>query len=214
MNRILSNKYYSMSASLFRNYSIKSIAAPSFRNCIVAKAPAQPTQAIVCKPILYQLLTSNAFRQLQCKSYASYAPINIDARNLTKDVIVYKYNNAKFFKLMNIFAIVQFFFWLICSEFTLSTLRDTPIDETDPDISSKSIIYRVNLGENKYKFGIATATFFLGKPLLLFQIVIAQRKVWLSITFHFISRRLWNFSIRVGIYVAKCTIFGVTKRWP
>lgn len=172
MNRILS-----ASATLFRNYTIKSTAAPSFRNFIVSKAPAQPIQTIVCKPILYQLLSSNAFRQLQCKSYASYAPINIDARNLTKDVIVYKYNNPQFFKLMNIFAIVQFFFWLICSEFTLSTLRDTPIDETDPEISNKSIIYRVNLGENKYKYGIATATFFLGRLLQQFKIFIAKRTV-------------------------------------
>lgn len=156
MNRILLSKYYS--TSLFRNNSIKSIAAPSFRNFIVAKTPSQPINTIVCKPIIYQLLSSD----LQRKCFASYAPINIDARNLTKDVIVYKYNSPQFFKLMNIFAIVQFFFWLICSEFTLSTLRDTPIDDTDPNIGTKSLIYRVNLGENKYKYGIATATFVLG----------------------------------------------------
>lgn len=161
MNRILSNKFYVTSASLFRNYSIKSIAAPSFRSFIVAKTPSPPKN-VVCKPILYQLLSSDIFRQFQRK-YASYAPINIDASNLTKDVIVYKYNSPQFFKLMNIFAIVQFFFWLICSEFTLSTLRDTPIDETDPSFNTKSVIYRVNLGENKYKYGIATVSFCLGK---------------------------------------------------
>lgn len=189
MNRILSNKYFLASASLFRNYSIKSMAAPpSFRNAIVTKIPAQPTQAIVFKPHLYQLFTSNAFRQFQRKSYASYAPINIDARNLTKDVIVYKYNNPRFFKVMNIFAIVQFFFWLICSEFTLSTLRDTPINDNDPDISNKSIIYRVNLGENKYKYGIATATFFLGTCLTSFA-MLSQHK---QTIYHLIVFRFWG----------------------
>lgn len=161
MNRILSNKNYVTSATLLRNYSIKSIATPSFRSFTVAKTPCSP-KYVVCKPILYQLLSSDLFRQFQRK-YSSYAPINIDARSLTKDVIVYKYENARFYKLMNIFAIVQFFFWLICSEFTLSTLRDTPIDETDPNFGTKPIYYRVNLGENKYKYGIATASFCLGK---------------------------------------------------
>lgn len=161
MNRIFSIKCYVTPISLFRNYSIKSLAAPSFRSFPVAKSPS-PSKSVVCRPILYQLLSSDIFRQYQRK-YASYAPINIDASNLTKDVIVYKYNNPRFFKLMNIFAIVQFFFWLICSEFTLSTLRDTPIDETDPNFSAQPLIYRVNLGENKYKYGIAAASFLLGK---------------------------------------------------
>lgn len=33
------------------------------------------------------------------------------AQNLAKDVIVFKYDNPRFFKMMNIFAISQFFFW-------------------------------------------------------------------------------------------------------
>lgn len=33
------------------------------------------------------------------------------ASNLAKDVIVFKYENPRFFKMMNFFAISQLFFW-------------------------------------------------------------------------------------------------------
>lgn len=156
MNRILFSKGHVVPATLLRGCgSVKSFA-PSIRNLVT-----NPSTKFVCKPIVYRL-TSDCFKQFQRKN-ASYAPINIDAKTLTKDVIVFKYNNPRYFKIMNIFGIAQFFFWVICSEFTLSNLRNTPVNEGAPNFKDFPLYLQVNLGENKYKYGIATISFLLGK---------------------------------------------------
>lgn len=38
-------------------------------------------------------------------------PIQGPGQSLAKDIIVFKYDNPRFFKMMNFFAISQFFFW-------------------------------------------------------------------------------------------------------
>lgn len=153
MNRLLFNRSV-INTCITRNYSI----GPStlkLRNII--KEPSN----IVLKPIVYGF--SVHYIKPFYRKRASYAPINIDPSSLTKDVIVFKYNNPKYFRIMNFFGLVQFFFWLICSEFTLSTLRDTPIDHNDPDKHNAPFYLRINLGENKYKNGLAISCFLLGK---------------------------------------------------
>lgn len=211
MNRLLFNKCFVTPAPLIRNYSIKSLAAPSFRSVVVPKT-TPPLKNLIIKPIVCKLISSNGLHHPFQRSYASYAPINIDVSNLTKDVIVYKYNSPRFYKLMNVFAIVQFFFWLICSEFTLSTLRDAPVDESGPNFDEQPFYYRINLGENKYKYGIATACFLLGKQMPhQYKICeIAFDSIYLFVCF---VGRLFNYRIRVGVYIAKRTLFGVAKRW-
>lgn len=153
MNRLLFSRSVLNSNCLVRNYSVKSVIPPL---ATIVKAPPK----IVYKPIVYQISTNGL--KLFSRHNSSYAPINIDVSNLTKDVIVFKYENPKHFKLMNIFGIAQFFFWLICSEFTLSNLRNTPIDTDDPNLEAQPFYFRVNLGENKYKYGLAIACFTFG----------------------------------------------------
>lgn len=155
MNRLLFNRSYALPTSLVRNYSVKPLAPSPLKNLV--KDPSK----IVYKPILHQFST-NVLKQFY-RANASYAPINIDAANLTKDVIVYKYNNPKYFKLMNIFGIAQFFFWVLCSEFMLSNLRYTPVNADDPNIQDLPFYLKINLGENKYKYGLSFGSFLLGK---------------------------------------------------
>lgn len=158
MNRLLFNRSILASNLLVRNYTAKPIITP-LRNII-----KEPT-TIVFKPIVYKF-SSNILKQFVRKN-ASYAPINIDPKSLTKDVIVFKYDNPKYFKIMNFFGLVQFFFWLICSEFTLSTMRDTPVDENNEYLEKMPFYLRINLGENKYKYGLAISCFLLGKKITL-----------------------------------------------
>lgn len=48
----------------------------------------------------------------QSKSFATQLSPTVNPQSdLLKDVIVYKYDNPRFFKLMNIFAVSQFLFW-------------------------------------------------------------------------------------------------------
>lgn len=79
--------------------------------------------------------------------------------NVVKDVILFKYENATFYKYMNLFAIVQYCFWIYLGIFSFSTLRDAPVDESK--ITDDTPWFRrINLGENKYRntLGIVAVT--------------------------------------------------------
>lgn len=98
---------------------------------------------------------------------------------LTKDVIICKYHiinmlstifqllfvdkfeNPRFFKVVNIFAISQVFFWSYLSHFSYTSLKDAPIEE----IKDESVDWwrKINLGENKYRNAIAGMCLFIGK---------------------------------------------------
>lgn len=158
MNRLLFNRSVVNGSFLARNYALKPlIPSPSTSLMNIVKGPSR----VIYKPIIYTFST-NCLKNI-CRSNSSYAPINIDTSNLAKDVIVFKYDNPRYFKMMNIFGIAQFFFWLICSEFTLSNLRYAPVNEDAPNFNDFPLYLRVNLGENKYKYGLAIGCFSFGK---------------------------------------------------
>lgn len=206
MNRLIFNRSVLNTNILLRNYTVKSTSlAPPLRNIV-----KEPTH-FVYKSVFCQL-SADCFKQFYRKN-STYAPININTKNLTKDVIVFKYENPKYFKMMNFFGIIQFFFFLIASEFTLSTLRPTPIDENDPEFENKPFYFRVNLGENKYKYGISFASFMFGKfrnrfcPSNIFG--------WI-LSFLLINKlyfRFLNSVISMDNNIAKCTFFDSKKRW-
>lgn len=79
--------------------------------------------------------------------------------NVAKDVILFKYENPRFFKVLNLFALCQFGFWTYLSVFAFQTLRDAPAS-AEPDASW---FRKINLGENKYKNTIAVSAFIIGK---------------------------------------------------
>lgn len=82
--------------------------------------------------------------------------------NVTKDVVLYIHNNPRFHKYLNLFAVTQFAFWLYLAEFSLSTLRDIPVQKTESDTNLPW--YRnINLGENKYRRGITTLCLAVGE---------------------------------------------------
>lgn len=156
MNRLLFNMSTSNISLLTRNYAVKQSISSTLSLRNIAKEPPR----LVYKPIVY-IFSTNYLKQF-CRGNSSYAPLNIDTSNLAKDVIVFKYNNPRYFKVMNFFGMVQFFFWLICSEFTLSNLRNTPVNEEAPNFDDLPLYLKVNLGENKYKYGLALGCFTFG----------------------------------------------------
>ncbi|KAL1128860.1 hypothetical protein AAG570_013394 [Ranatra chinensis] len=80
--------------------------------------------------------------------------------NVVKDVILFKYDNPRYFKLLNIFGITQFGFWMYLANFAFTTLRDAPV----PEEKSKNLAWwrRINLGEQKYKNTIAGSCCIVG----------------------------------------------------
>lgn len=103
-------------------------------------------------------------RSIHCtkQSFSSYRQ-QLDAAKLTKDVIVYKYNNPRFFKILNIFAIVQFGFWTYVADLSFSELRDTPVDENQKDLSLEPFYKQFNLGSDRFRYSMAAICTGFGK---------------------------------------------------
>lgn len=94
---------------------------------------------------------SNSFKRW----FSSTVDVNT---NVVKDVILFKYDNPKHYKWLNIFSVCQFGFWSYLSYFSFTTLRDAPVD---PD-SDATWWRKINLGENKYRNGITLSAFLIG----------------------------------------------------
>lgn len=81
--------------------------------------------------------------------------------NVAKDVVLFKYENPKFYMYMNVFAIVQYMFWTYLGIFALKTLRDAPVDKSK--ITEDTPWFRrINLGENKYRNTLGTVAILIG----------------------------------------------------
>lgn len=80
-----------------------------------------------------------------------------------KDIVLYKYENPKFFRNLNIFGFSQFVFWTYLSHFSL-TLRDVPVDNAANAHKDQLKWYeKINMGEEKYKNGLSFLCFGIGK---------------------------------------------------
>jgi hypothetical protein len=83
---------------------------------------------------------------------------NINTK-VVKDVILFKFENPNFFRIINIFAISQFVFWNYLSHFAYTSLKDAPPSEKDDDSWYRKL---PNLGENKYRNAITIMCFLIG----------------------------------------------------
>lgn len=81
--------------------------------------------------------------------------------NLAKDVMIFKYENPKFFKYMSIFAYSQFLFWSYLAHFAYTELRDIPVD-TDKVDENTSWWQKMNLGESKNRTAVTVMCFTVG----------------------------------------------------
>lgn len=108
-------------------------------------------------------LTKHYRNNIKNLVFRNYCVATVDANtNVAKDVILFKYDNPKFFKMLNIFALCQFGFWSYLSVFSFQTLRDAPVSKE----ADASWFRKINLGENKYKNTIAVCAFVVGEFLL------------------------------------------------
>nr|CAG4642216.1 EOG090X0JX7 [Eurycercus lamellatus] len=82
--------------------------------------------------------------------------------NVSKDVVLYVFENSKFHKYLNIFAITQFGFWLYLAEFSMSTLKDVPINKEQSENKELPWYRKINMGENKFRTGITTLCLMVG----------------------------------------------------
>lgn len=125
-------------------------SAASFTTAFVAKRTFNhaPLLAVCCVP-----------RRLS-SDFAATMNANT---NVAKDVIIYKYENPRFFKYMNIFAYCQFVFWSYLAHFAYTELRDTPVDEATRSDDTISWWQKMNLGEDRYRIGMTAFSLGVGE---------------------------------------------------
>ncbi|XP_030558290.1 transmembrane protein 223 [Drosophila novamexicana] len=84
--------------------------------------------------------------------------------NVPKDIVLFKYENPRFYQMLNFFGVCQFVFWTYLSHFAFTTLKDAPVVEKPGE--ELKWFQRINLGENKYKNGITICSFMIGYGIL------------------------------------------------
>ncbi|XP_013146772.1 PREDICTED: transmembrane protein 223 [Papilio polytes] len=107
--------------------------------------------------------SSNLSHTTRNSSYSSVTTKTIHDvnTNVARDVILFKYENPKFFKYMNVFAIVQYMFWTYLGVFAFKSLRDAPVDKST--ITDETPWFRrINLGENKYRNTLGAVALIIG----------------------------------------------------
>ncbi|XP_037954788.1 transmembrane protein 223 [Teleopsis dalmanni] len=137
--------------------STNSIRLPPYR--------LQKTTTLFQQAIIKNCNSIGGFRSGLSVISRNFCTRNIDINtNVAKDVVLFTYENPKFYKVINIFGIAQFVFWTYLSHFALTTLKDAPVEE-NPEVEL-SWYQRINLGENKYRNGISVFCFLVGYGIL------------------------------------------------
>lgn len=123
--------------------------------------------ATILKPSLWYKPIETGCRFLKTsapgRTSINKSSLDIDPTALTKDVIIYKYENPKYFKYMNIFAIVQFMMLSYCSQFTLVGLRNRPVDKEAEGYKQLPWYAKYNLGDDRFRQGVSLILFGIGK---------------------------------------------------
>lgn len=101
-------------------------------------------------------------RNLNPKTFMCTSALEVNTK-VVKDVILYRYENPKFFRIVNIFALCQFGFWTYLSHFAFTTLKDAPVPK---DADNLPWWRRINLGENKYRNTLTVLSFLIGYGIL------------------------------------------------
>lgn len=127
---------------------IKRQTIQSLRCTVPVKASNPPTSAVPIRP--------NSTR-----------PAFDVNTNIPKDIVLFKYENPRFYKMLNFFGVCQFVFWTYLSHFAFTTLKDAPVEEKPGE--ELKWYQRINLGENKYKNGITACSFLIGKSSLCYR---------------------------------------------
>lgn len=169
----------------------------TFSNIFKSLGPTIATKpAILYKPI------EASCRLFSQRLRTTRAPLNIDGAQITKDVIIYKYENPKYFKFMNVFALAQFAMFSTYSQFSALSLRSTPAPETN---ESQPWYMKFNMGDASFKYGLSIVCFVLGMESLLLP------KMSASNHFSIISRICYSI-YHLDIYIAIRSSVDIAER--
>ena len=111
---------------------------------------------------------SRCFRSfVRCFARAK-KPFDMDS-NLPRDVIVYTYQSDRFYKMLTIFGIIQFFFWIHLAGFCYRTLGSGSTTEKAEELLGKDNSWANVIGAvEQYRYRIAVVCLLLGNQHFMF----------------------------------------------
>lgn len=93
-------------------------------------------------------------------------------------MIIFRYENPRFFKILNIFALTQLAFWSVLCSSSFSMLNTPVPEKKKEDVKEAEDLpfwRKINLGQDKYKYGMAAGTFLMGKNIRISMLLIGIR---------------------------------------
>nr|CAG4644478.1 EOG090X0JX7 [Lepidurus arcticus] len=89
---------------------------------------------------------------------------------IAKDVLLFRYENLRFFRMLGFFGVSQFIFWVYLTDFALTYIQDKPEDKADPQSSTPdpnpTLSWTRLGGVNIYTAGLATLFASIGSLIL------------------------------------------------
>lgn len=125
--------------------------------------------AIACRYGLSNKLSFNIVRNRSCipvrylftvfKRQATTQSILDVNTNVAKDVVLYKNDASRQFKLLNLFAVAQFVFWNFLAETVFSTLKDIPVDKLN---KNGPWYTKINFGKDAARYSLTALCLIVG----------------------------------------------------
>lgn len=115
---------------------------------------------------------SFTLRHSLLKVFCKYVSSDVNTK-VAKDVVLFKYENPRFFRVLNTFAICQFSFWTYLSYTMATSLKNVPV----PNDSSLPWWKKINFGESKYKYGMSCGCLLIGCGVMAASIGYVRRSV-------------------------------------
>lgn len=104
--------------------------------------------------------TIDLVQRTQIGKYRTFSDKALDVNtNVIKDVILYKSDGDRFFKVLNFFGVSQFVFWTYLSMTAYQTLKDIPVNEATANVWWR----RINFGDSKWKNSLTIISFVIGR---------------------------------------------------
>nr|XP_018910273.1 PREDICTED: transmembrane protein 223 [Bemisia tabaci] len=131
--------------------------------------------------------------------------------NVSRDVVIFEYNNDRLFAIIKVFGISQIFVWGYLANTAYTCLKDAPVEK--PPHRELQWWEKVNLGENWVRNGITTLCVIMGFGLSLLAHALSLRTVkqiilhrgGRDITIHTYSSFVGN-RFRVPLHMVSCSV--------
>ena len=85
--------------------------------------------------------------------------VNEPSKTLAKDVLIYKNDNTRYFRIMSFFCMSQYVFWNYMAVCFLR-MNETKLKD---DVKDTSWLYKINFGESKWRYPLGILSMVLGK---------------------------------------------------